>query len=374
MNSIGRIAVLGQRIWYDNINRELITSGGLRALVAQGVRGMTTNPTIFEKAIREGQYYDADIRARQASGMAVDAMIRELMVIDVRLAADALRGVYDRSLGEDGYVSIEVAPDKARDVQATVAEAKLLWAAVDRPNVMIKIPATDAGYIATREVLRAGINVNVTLIFAPQSYERVAAAYMGALEDRLAEGLSIDRLASVASVFVSRVDSVVDGLLHDKLKVAPAAEAKRLKTLLGRTGMANAQRIYQRYKDLFRSKGFAHLRARGARPQWLLWASTSSKDPSYSATWYIDRLIAPDTINTVPPQTLDAVLTHARPRALLEAEIPQAQLVLEGVRREGVDLPDILDALLEQGIESFLASYHALGARLADKKERLTTE
>jgi len=374
MNSIERIVTLGQRIWYDNINRELITSGGLRALVASGVRGVTTNPTIFEKAVREGEYYDADIHKLHARGMAPAAMIRELMISDVRLAAEVLRGVYDRSLGEDGYVSIEVAPDKAQDAQATIAEAKLLWSAVDRPNVMIKIPATEAGYGAIREVLRAGINVNVTLIFAPQTYERVAAAYMGALEDRLADGQSIDKLASVASVFVSRVDTVVDGLLRDKLKVVPAAEAKRLKALLGRAGMANAQRIYQRYKDIFRGKGFARLRARGARLQWLLWASTSSKDPSYPATWYIDRLIAPDTINTVPPETLDAILAHSRPRALLEGEIAQAQLVLEGVRREGIDLPQVLDSLLEQGLGSFLASYNALSARLVDKKEQITAE
>lgn len=374
MNSIERIAGLGQRIWYDNINRELIASGGLRSLVASGVRGVTTNPTIFEKAIREGQHYDDEIRALQAQGAAPAEMVRALMISDVRMAADVLRGVYDRSLGEDGYVSIEVAPDKAQDTAATVAEAKLLWAAVERPNVMIKIPATEAGYGAIRAVLRAGINVNVTLIFAPSSYERVAAAYMAALEDRLADGQSIDRLASVASVFVSRVDAVVDGLLRDKLKLAPASEAKRLQGLFGRAGIANAQRIYQRYRDLFRGKGFARLRARGARPQWLLWASTSSKDPSYSATWYIDRLIAPDTINTVPPQTFTALLKHNRPRALLEAELGQAQSVLEGIRREGIDLPEVLDSLLEQGLDSFLASYRTLSARLADKKELLTAE
>lgn len=373
MKGIERITALGQRIWYDNISRELIAGGGLRTLVSQGVRGVTTNPSIFEKAIREGQHYDAAIRDLQARNVPPDAMVRELMVADVRLAADALRGVYDRTLGEDGYVSIEVAPDKAQDVEATVSEAKLLWAAVERPNVMIKIPATEAGYSAIREVLGAGINVNVTLIFAPQSYERVAAAYRGALEDRLAQGQPIDRLASVASVFVSRVDVLVDGFLREKLKAAPAAEAKRLKGLLGRAGMANAQRIYQRYKDIFRGKDFARLRARGARPQWPLWASTSSKDPAYPATWYIDRLIAPDTINTVPPQTFEALLHYARPRALLETEMVQAQLVLDGIRREGVDLPEILDTLLEQGLDAFLGSYHTLVGRLAEKKELLST-
>jgi len=374
MKGIERIAALGQRIWYDNIDRELITSGGLRTLVAQGVRGVTTNPSIFEKAIHEGKHYDTEIRDLKARGLSAEVMVRDLMVSDVRLAADVLRPVYDRSLGEDGYVSIEVAPDHAQDAEATVAEAKLLWAAVERPNVMIKIPATEAGFVAVREVLRLGINVNVTLIFAPQSYEKVATAYRGALEDRLALGLPIDKLASVASVFVSRVDVIVDGLLHEKLKVAPAAEAKRLKGLLGRAGIANAQRMYQRYKDIFRGKDFARLRARGARPQWLLWASTSSKDPSYPATWYIDHLIAPDTVNTVPPQTFTALLTHARPRALLEAEMTQSQLVLDGVRREGIDFPQILDSLQEQGLDAFLASYRALAGRLADKKESLAAE
>ena len=370
MKGVEKIAALGQRIWYDNISRELIASGGLRALIAQGVRGVTTNPTIFERAIGDGAYYDADIRALEAQGLAPAAMVRELMIGDVRRAADILRPVFDASLGVDGYVSIEVAPNEAQDTQATVTEAKMLWAAIARPNIMIKIPATEAGYQAMREVLAQGINVNATLIFAPQSYERVAAAYHAALEERLAQGLSIDRVASVASVFVSRVDTVVDALLQEKLKTAPVAEAKRLKNLLGRAGIANAQRIYQRYKDLFRGKDFARLRARGARPQWPLWASTSSKNPAYSATWYIDRLIAPDTINTVPPQTFQALLTH-KPKALLEAEIAQSLGVHDGLRREGIDLPQILDTLLDEGLASFLGSYQALTARLAHKKATL---
>ncbi len=372
MKGVERIAALGQRIWYDNISRDLIASGGLRALIAQGVRGVTTNPTIFEKAVGEGAHYDADIRALAAQGTAPEAMVRELMISDVRRAADILRPVFDGSLGVDGYVSIEVAPDEAQDTRATVAEAKTLWAAIGRPNVMVKIPATEAGYQAMREVLAQGINVNATLIFSPQSYDRVAAAYCEALEDRLAGGLPIDRVASVASVFVSRVDTVVDARLQEKLKTALPAEAKRLKGLLGRAGIANAQRIYQRYKDLFRGKDFARLRARGARPQWPLWASTGSKNPAYSATWYIDRLIAPDTINTVPPQTFQALLTH-RPKALLEAEIAQSQAVHDGIRREGIDLPQILDSLLEEGLASFLQSYRALAARLAHKKDILAT-
>ncbi len=366
MKGIERIMALGQRIWYDNISRDLMADGGLRALVAQGVRGVTTNPTIFEKAIGEGTHYDGDIRALKAQGMAPEAMVRELMMGDVRRAADILRPVFDASLGVDGYVSIEVAPSEAQDVQATVAEAQALWTALARPNIMVKIPATEAGYQAMREVLARGINVNATLIFSLQSYERVAAAYSAALEERLARGLSIDRMASVASVFISRVDTVVDALLQERLNTAPAAEAKRLRGLLGRAGIANAQRIYQRYKDLFRGKDFARLRARGARPQWPLWASTSSKNPAYPETWYIDRLIAPDTINTVPPQTFQAILTH-RPKALLEAEIAQAPAVLDGLRREGIDLPQILDTLLEEGIASFQKSYQALAARLAQK-------
>lgn len=372
MNSIEKIVTLGQRIWYDNISRDLIKDGRLKALVAAGVRGVTTNPSIFEKAIASSHYYDEDILRLRAIDPNPATLIRELMIADVRLAADILRGVYDRSLGQDGYVSIEVAPDKATDTQATVKEAQLLWAELARPNVMIKIPATPAGIPAIRETLRAGINVNVTLIFAPGVYEQVANAYMAALEDRLQDGQPIDRLASVASVFVSRVDTFVDRLLHEKLKTVPTAETKRIKALLGRTGMANAQRIYLRYKDLFRSKPFARLRARGARPQWPLWASTSSKDPAYSPTWYIDRLLGPDTINTVPPQTFDALLTHARPRALLETEMMQALSVLEGVRREGIDLPEALDALAEQGLAAFNDAYHALIARLGEKKDILS--
>ncbi len=373
MKGIERIAALGQRVWYDNISRDLIMEGGLRTLIAQGVRGVTTNPTIFEKAIREGQHYDEDIRALMAQGASPETMVRELMIADVRRAADVLRPIFDASLGEDGYVSIEVAPTRAQDTAATIAEAQVLWEALARPNVMVKIPATEAGIAAVRETLAQGINVNVTLIFSLQVYDRVARAYQAALEDRLARGLPIDRIASVASVFVSRVDGVVDGLLQERLKVAPAAEAKRLRALLGKAGIANAQRIYQRYKDLFRGRDFARLRARGARPQWPLWASTSSKNPDYSATWYIDRLIAPDTINTVPPQTFAALLTH-RPRALLESEITQSQAVLDGIRREGIDLPEILDELLTAGVGAFQASYQALVDRLAHKKDSLAVE
>ncbi len=371
MNSIERIAALGQRIWYDNISRDLITSGDLQRLVAAGVRGVTTNPTIFEKAVRDGGHYDAEIRRLEEGAHTPAELVRELMAADVRLAADVLRGLYDRSLGTDGYVSIEVAPDKAQDTDATVAEARLLWERVGRPNVMIKIPATDAGIEAMRVVLADGINVNVTLIFALEVYERVAAAYRDAVEARLRADQPVDKLASVASVFVSRVDTLVDGLLREKLNSAPAAEAKRLAALLGRTGLANAQRIYQRYKDLFRGPDFARLRARGARVQWPLWASTSSKDPERPATWYIDRLIAPDTINTVPPQTLEAIQAHRRPQALLEAELPKARAVLDGIRREGLELPALLDTLLAQGLAAFESSYVALEARLADKKAAL---
>lgn len=371
MNPIERIAALGQRIWYDNISRDLLADGSLKALIRTGVRGVTTNPAIFEKAIREGTHYDDDIRHLPARESDPEAWIRDLMVKDVQLAADALRSVYDRSLGEDGYVSIDVDPRKGGDAEAMIAEAMVLWQRVARPNIMIKIPATPAGVVALRATVRAGLNVNATLLFAPARYEEVANAYRGALEDRLADGQPIDRVVSVASVFVSRVDTVVDGLLRDRIKTAPLAEGKRLTSLLGRTGMANAHRIYRRYRDIFRSRDFARLRARGAHPQWLLWASISSKDPAYPPTWYIDRLIASDTITTVPPATLAALLTHNRVRALLETELPQAPSILDAVRREGIDLPDILDRLASEGLAAFGASYEMLAVRLVEKRAAL---
>ncbi|MDA8389821.1 MAG: transaldolase [Gammaproteobacteria bacterium] len=371
MNTVERIAALGQRIWYDNISRDLLGSGRLKALVAAGVRGVTTNPTIFEKAVRDSSQYDDDLRRLREAGTDPGTWVRALMVADVRQAADILRPVYDRSLGEDGYVSIEVDPHKAYDTDATIAEAALLWREVARPNVMIKIPGTPPGLAAVRQTVRAGINVNVTLLFSPSRYDEAANAYLAALDDRLKDGQTIDRVASVASVFVSRVDTEVDALLKARIQTAPTAEAKRLQGLMGRAGSANAQRIYQRYKDIFRSKGFARLRARGARPQWPLWASTSTKDPALSPVWYIDRLIAPDTINTVPPVTFDALTTHGRPRALLEAELPQAQGILDSLRREGIDIGGILDQLAVRGVEAFTASFESLAQQLAAKQAAL---
>ncbi len=371
MNSVQRIAELGQRIWYDSISRELLSSGALKNLVAQGIRGVTTNPTIFEKAVRDGAQYDDDLRRASEKETDPAAWVRALMVADVRQAADILRPVYDRSLGDDGYVSIEVDPHKANDTDATIAEAALLWREVGRPNIMIKIPGTAAGLEAIRQTLRAGINVNATLLFSPARYDEVAAAYLAALDDRLQDGQAIDRVASVASVFVSRVDTEVDALLRARIKTAPTAEAKRLQALLGRAGTANAQRIYQRYKDTFRSKGFARLRARGARPQWPLWASTSAKDRAYGPVWYIDRLIAPDTINTVPPATFEAILAHTRPHALLEAELPQVRGILDGLRREGIDLGAILDELAVRGVEAFAASHESLKQVLVSRQAAL---
>ncbi len=370
MNTVERIAALGQKIWYDSISRDLLSSGRLKTLVAEGIRGVTTNPTIFEKAVRESSHYDEELRRLGQAGADPATWVRTLMVADVRQAADILRPVYDRSLGEDGYVSIEVDPRMAYDTDATIAEAGLLWREVARPNVMIKIPGTTQGLEAIRQTVRAGINVNATLLFSPARYDEVANAYLAALDDRLRDGQPIDRVASVASVFVSRVDTAVDALLKARIQAAPTAEAKRLQSLLGRAGSANAQRIYQRYKDTFRSKGFARLRARGARPQWPLWASTGAKDPAYGPVWYIDRLLAPDTINTVPPATLDALMVH-HPRALLEVELPQAQNILDNLRREGIDLTGILDQLSTSGVEAFVASFESLQRQLVEKQAAL---
>ena len=316
-NPLLELAAYGQSVWLDQMRRSLLSSGELKRLVEQdGLRGVTSNPTFFEKAIGGSADYDNEMRELAAKGASVNDVYEKVIVEDIVAALDVLRPVYDQSGGRDGFVSLEVSPLLAHDTAATIAEAKSLFARVNRPNIMIKVPATPEGLPAIEELIAAGINVNITLIFAVKVYEQVAEAYIRGLERRAAKGEPIAGIASVASFFVSRIDTAVDRELEKLAQQRPEAA-----DLFGKAAIANAKLAYQSFKGIFGGKRFANLKGKGAQVQRPLWASTSTKNPRYSDTLYVDSLIGRDTVNTVPPQTLDAFRDHGHPAATLERDV-----------------------------------------------------
>lgn len=361
-NTLQALAAQGQSIWLDDLRREMLASGELDDLIERGLRGLTTNPTIFEHAIANSEAYDASI-ATFAASSATDAQILEtLMVEDVRHAADLFRPVYDATQRRDGYVSIEVSPMVAHDTRGALREARRLWTAVDRPNAMIKIPGTPAGWPAIERLLFEGINVNVTLLFSLAHYREVAQAHLRAIEARLTAGRAVNTIASVASLFVSRVDSAVDAQLPD----APHAAALR-----GKAGIANAQIAYTAYVQHVQHPRWQSLQPHGAMPQRLLWASTAPKNRAYPPLMYVEALIARDTVNTLPPKTLSELLTHARIESWLSADARHAQALLSALHDAGVDLDIALKGLQEDGIAKFRASYAAAIAAVGEKRNHL---
>jgi len=363
----------GQSIWYDNISREMIQSGEIKRLIDEyGVLGMTSNPTIFEKAIGEGNFYDESIldMLDRDTAMIFDAVAIE----DIQHAADILRPVYDRTKGVDGYISLEVSPLLANDTATTLSEAKRLFNAVDRPNLMIKIPGTPAGLPAIEEALFAGININVTLLFSVQNYIEVAERYIRALERRLDAGLPVDQLASVASFFLSRIDTLVDKQLENNIRAAQGRDLDRVSAnnqLLGKVAIANAKVAYRHFKQLFYGDRFARLRDAGAHVQRPLWASTGTKNPAYSDVMYMDSLIGPDTVNTVPQATLVAFKDHGTAAPTLEQDLDHAQEVLDKLAEVGIDLDRITRQLQVDGVESFVDSFKKLIARIEGKRKLL---
>jgi transaldolase len=353
---LAALAALGQSIWFDNISRGLISSGGLQALVDEGVLGVTSNPTIFEKAISGSADYDAQLKSASAATQDPEALFETLAIKDIQDAADVLRPVYDRLEGADGYVSLEVSPRLADDTEGTAAAAERLFGAVNRPNVMIKIPATQAGLSAITSTIAKGINVNVTLLFSVDRYESVAWAYVKGLEMLANAGRPLDRVASVASFFVSRVDTLVDSQLSD----AHAA-------LKGKAAVANAKLAYERFESIFSSRRFADLRAKGARVQRVLWASTSTKNPAYSPTMYVDPLIGADTINTVPPQTLDAIKEHATVKDTIRHGLSDAHGTIRALGEAGIDMHAVGERLEREGVASFAKSFDDLLATIHKK-------
>jgi transaldolase len=361
MNNIQKLAELGQSIWIDNIQRKMLTGGGLQAMIDEGLLGMTSNPSIFEKAIGGSSDYDAAMRPLIDQGAMAEQIYDALTIEDVGMAADIFRPVFDRTRGEDGYVSIEVSPKLAHDTAGTLADARRLWQTLKRPNVMIKIPATKESLPAIEQALIDGINVNVTLMFSMNHYIAVAETYLRALEARAAAGQPIDHIASVASFFVSRVDTLLD----PKLEKAGAAH------LLGQAAVANSQLVYVKYGELFGGDRFAALAAKGARPQRVLWASTSTKNPKYLDVLYVDTLIGPDTVNTVPPETYTAILDHTVVARTVDRDVAGAQQVVAALQAAGFDLNEVGEQLSTEGVDKFSKSFDGLLNVIEQKRAAL---
>jgi transaldolase len=362
-NPLVGLGELGQSPWYDYITRDLITSGELARLIREdGLRGMTSNPTIFEKAITGSALYDDDIRRLMGESRAPGEIFEAIAVDDIQRACDLFLPVYEASGGVDGVVSIEVSPELARDTDGTIEEAERLWDAVARPNVMVKIPGTAEGLPAIRHCLAQGININITLLFAVERYREVIEMYFEALEERVANGMPVNRITSVASFFVSRVDTKIDPML-DK-----AGDPQKLR---GTVAIANAAVAYADFLVAFSGERWYRLSAHGARPQRPLWASTSTKDPQYPDVYYAEALIAPNTVNTLPPDTFQAYRDHGRPEVRIHEAITAAHDRLARLPSAGVELAEVTRELEEEGVAKFAASFRSLLGGLESKAEAL---
>ncbi len=360
----------GQSLWLDYIDRTMLGNGDLvRRIREDDLTGMTSNPTIFEKALAEGASYDAQLEALPLETTDREAF-ETVATTDVRDACDAFRSVYDATEGVDGYVSLEVAPDLARDAAGTIAEAHRLWQIVDRPNLMIKVPGTPEGAEAVRQLIADGINVNVTLLFAIEAHARVIEAFLAGLEQRAAAGLPVNRISSVASFFVSRVDSAIDQQL-ETMAIANEAQAHTLRALQGKAAIANAKLAYRLFTASFSGARWDALAARGARAQRPLWASTSTKNPSYRDVIYVEALIGPNTVNTLPPATLEAFRDHGEVRQSVTADVAHADRALRDLEAAGISLAAVTDRLLTEGLASFEQSFVTLLAGLARKRVAL---
>lgn len=376
-NHLLEIKNYGQSIWMDNLSREIIKSGELKDLVEnKGICGITSNPTIFEKAIANNAMYDRDIEAGVRAGLPTYKIYESLVFKDIRDACDILRPVYEASNGLDGYVSIEVPPTIAHDTEATIVEARRYFQEIGRENVMIKIPGTEPGLPAVEQVISEGINVNITLLFSVQSYINTAWAYIRGLEKRAAQGQDISKIASVASFFLSRIDSNIDGKIDAKLAkgVDDLNVEAKLKAIKGKVAIANAKIAYQEYKKIVQSDRWQALAAKGAKVQRLLWASTSTKDPNYSDVMYVDELIGPETVNTLPPATIEACADHCNVANRLETNLEEAYNLMESLKDPDVniDINTVMDELLTEGIDKFVKPFQSLMDSLEKKVKQLS--
>jgi transaldolase len=360
-------------VWYDYIRRDLVTSGELARLIADdGLHGMTSNPTIFQKAIAETDLYDEDIRRHAAHGKEPAAIFEALAVSDVQRAADVFRAVHDRSKARDGFVSIEVAPRLAHDTEGSIEEARRLARECDRPNVMVKIPATTKGVPAIRQCLAEGIAINITLLFSVERYREVMEAYLSACEERVAAGKPVDRLPSVASFFVSRVDTNVDRKLDRIAREGKTDRERSLaKKLRGTVAIANARLAFQAFADVFKGSRFAALKQSGARVQRPLWASMSTKDPAYPELYYMEALVAPDSDATVPPETFAAYRDHGDPKVRIHDDVQEAHATLRGLEELGIDQAQVSRELEEEGAKKFTDSFDSLLRALEEKEHAM---
>ena len=367
-NPLHRLGDCGQSVWLDYIQRSLLSSAEFRRMIDEdGLKGMTSNPTIFEKAIDGSHDYDEQFERLARAGKNVDEIYEGLTTDDIKAAADALRPIYDRTEGRDGFVSYEVSPRLADDTAGTIAAAHRYFAMINRPNLMIKVPSTAAGISAIEQLISEGHSINITLMFSVKHYETVAEAYIRGLERRAQAGQPLERIASVASVFVSRVETLVDRRIDEKLK---ARADEGLAKLRGTSAVAGTKLIYQRFKELFGSDRFAALAAKGARVQRPLWASTGTKNPAYSDIKYRQELIGPDTVNTMPPATMDAYRDHGNPRATVEDDLAGAREAVSGLAAKGIALDAIGEELQREGVAAFIKSFDDL---LGTIKKRLTS-
>jgi len=354
-NPLKGLLTYGQSPWLDFIRRNILLNGDLKKMIGNdGLRGMTSNPAIFEKAITAGDDYNDIIKAQDAKSSTPMALYEKIAIRDVQDAADIFGQVHKETRGRDGYVSLEVSPNLAFDTQATIEEARRLWKAVNRPNVMIKIPATPQGVSAIRQALEEGININITLLFAQSAYEQVAEAYLSALEARAAKGQDISHIASVASFFVSRIDSLVDSTIDAKLKTETDSTKKAsLESLHGKVAIANARRTYAKYQELFGGPRWKALASKGGQTQRLLWASTSTKNPKYRDVLYVEELIGADTVDTIPPATFDAFRDHGKLRNSLTEDLAGANKIMSDMEAAGISMKEVTDKLLADAVKLF---------------------
>ncbi len=358
-NPLKQLAEYGQSPWLDYIRRDLFTTGELKRLIEEdGLKGMTSNPAIFEKAIGSEYYKDSIAKLALEEGLSAVSLYEKLAIEDIQTATDALIGVYEVTDKRDGYVSLEVSPTLAHEGEGTLKEARRLWKAVDRPNLMVKVPATDVGYDAIKQLISEGININVTLLFSQEAYRKVAEAFVAGLEKRLEEGKELSHVASVASFFVSRIDSLVDSQIGEKLKTATDdGEKSLLRSLQGKVAIANAKMAYRAYEEIFSGERWEKLANNGAQTQRVLWASTGTKNPEYSDVLYIEELIGKDTVNTIPPATWDAFRDHGKLRESLTENVEEAEQTLKNLEKVGISLEAATDKLLVDAVRLFVEPF-----------------